>query len=229
MLIELKPFSKENLIYGHYYENEKYFVFFGNKNFKKEHFSFFPNIQFQFLKQVHGNNIAYFERHQEELLEADGHYTAIKNFALVIQTADCLPVLVFDEISQKIMALHAGWRGIENKIIPIGIGKLLKDSPHIKVSIFVGPHIQQNSFEVDLDVAQKILNSIRSKKSHYSFERNEKYFVDLKKIVQQQVAEIPLIPQYAYYSDIDTKTNENYSSYRRLKEPCRNYSFIFLK
>jgi YfiH family protein len=229
MLISLKSFEKNGKIYGHYYENDQVFLFFGNKYFEKEHFSFFPEIQFQFLKQVHGNNVVYFDRYTDELHQADGHYTSTRNLAMVIQTADCLPILAYDQHHKWVMALHAGWRGVENKITKVGLEKFSKEARTPLLSIYVGPHIQYKSFEVDPDVAAKLKVCVNSEIESVFDDYTNKYFINLKKIVHAQALELPIQIQELYFSNIDTQTNEEYSSFRRQKGPCRNFSFIYLK
>jgi YfiH family protein len=230
MLISLKNFEKDGTLYGQYYENDELFLFFGNKNFEKDHFSFFPNIKFQFLKQVHGNNVVYFDRHMDDTVYADAHFTATKNLALVIQTADCLPIMVYDQHHKWIMGIHAGWRGVENKITKIALDQFTKVSRTPLLSMFVGPHIQSESFEIDEDVAQKLRSCTEVENNHFTHDQlKNKYRADLKKIVHAQTQELPIQIQELYFSEVDTFTDKNYSSYRRLKNPCRNWSFIYLK
>lgn len=230
MLISLKPFEKNGKVFGEYFESNSVYIFFGNKNFEKEHFSFFPGVQFQFLKQVHGSDVVHMDRFQEEVIHADAHYTGTKKLALVIQTADCLPVLGYDKNQKWIYAAHAGWRGVENRIIPKTIEIFKKNANTPLLSLFIGPHIQQPSFEVDEDVAIKLKTCTNPENGHCTFdELKNKYFANLKKIAHTQAQELPIQIQELYISKTDTFTNEHYSSFRRLKNPCRNWSFIFLK
>lgn len=230
MLISLKEFKKGGVIFGEYFENDSIYIFFGNKNFDKNHFSFFPSIQFQFLKQEHGNTVVHMDRFYEGPIHADAHYTGTKNLALVIQTADCLPVLGYNKNQKWVYAAHAGWRGVENRIIPKTI-EIFKENVHTPLlSLFIGPHIQQESFEVDEDVALKLKKCTTPENGHFTYDQSKnKYHVSLKKIVHAQSLELPIRIQELYISKIDTFTNEDYSSYRRLKNPCRNWSFIYLK
>lgn len=230
MLISLKNFERDGKVFGQYFEDDSVFIFFGNKNFEKEHFSFFPGVQFQFLKQVHGNEVVYIDRFTDEVIHADAQFTGTKNLALVIQTADCLPILGYDKNQRWIYAAHAGWRGVENRILINTLQKFIKNAHTPLISIFVGPHIQLTSFEVDKDVADKLRACTDTENGHYTYdETKNKYFVNLKKIVHAQAQELPIQIQELYISNIDTFTNENYSSFRRLKNPCRNWSFIYLK
>lgn len=230
MLISLKKFEADGIEYGEYFETDEVFIFFGNNRFEKEHLSFFPDIQFQFLKQVHGNNVVYFDRPTEEIVYADAHFTATKKLALAIQTADCLPIMVYDQHSKWVLAIHAGWRGVENKITKLAIEQFTKVARLPLISMFVGPHIQPQSFEVDAEVAHKLQKCTLNENENYIFdEKKNKYFYDLKKTVHTQVEELHVQIQELYISTTDTLTDDSYSSYRRQKSPCRNWSFIYLK
>jgi hypothetical protein len=54
--------------------------------------------------------------------KADGQMTDEPGLLLVIQTADCIPVLVADRKRRAVAAFHAGWRGTVKRIVETGIG-----------------------------------------------------------------------------------------------------------
>ena len=49
--------------------------------------------------------------------KCDGLLTGTARIALIVQTADCLPVFMYNPKSQWIGILHAGWRGLVGGII----------------------------------------------------------------------------------------------------------------
>ena len=68
-------------------------------------------------KQVHGNNVMMVYKEDakpaygyDELFEADGYVTNISGVPLAVFTADCIPLLLADEESGVIAAVHCGWR-----------------------------------------------------------------------------------------------------------------------
>ncbi len=228
MPISLNNFTKNNTVYGQFYEDENVFIFFGNKNFEKDHFSFFSDVKFHFLKQVHGNEVIE-ANIGSDVLKADGHYTNQKHLGLVIQTADCLPVMAYSLDRKWICALHAGWRGVVNRILPRGMKFLTAKSAMDGVSVFIGPHIQQSSFEVDADVCEQLKSCTNPPNDMINFDSEKnKYYPNLKKIVQLQLQET-IKTEKLYSSPIDTFTAGDYSSFRRMKSPVRNWSFIYLK
>jgi polyphenol oxidase len=126
------------------------------------------NNKLSILNQVHGNKVAYVDRLRElnEEIEADAQITNIRNIALAIITADCVPILFFDHDNEIIGAAHAGWKGarygvIENTLD--GMRKLGAD----KIEVIIGPCIHQESYEVSQDFYKTFLQE--SENNSYFF------------------------------------------------------------
>ena len=49
--------------------------------------------------------------------DADASYTTRNNLVCSIRTADCMPLLITDEVGSFVTAIHAGWRGLSSGII----------------------------------------------------------------------------------------------------------------
>jgi len=97
--------------------------------------------------QVHGTDIAKWEGPSGELIEVDGHVTDRRGLALLVLTADCLPVALAGP--GRVAMLHCGWRGIAGGIIANGVEAF--DEPPVAV---VGPGIGQAHFEVGPEVLE---------------------------------------------------------------------------
>ncbi|MEJ2656129.1 MAG: peptidoglycan editing factor PgeF [Desulfobacterales bacterium] len=107
--------------------NEKDLVFLNQVHgrcvvvFEKE------NRFYQVLDGEHGNQKEYlenFDRREDNLgldserrLEADAMVTNIPQKFLVIQTADCQSVLIYDPVQHVAANVHSGWRGSINDIV----------------------------------------------------------------------------------------------------------------
>ena len=187
-----------------------------------------PKLKFKKIRQTHSAIVV---EASAVLNEADAHYTTSANEALLIATADCMPILIYCRQTHRVAAVHAGWRGIENRITEKTLQKLFETGSSKKdFQIWVGPHIQQNSFEIDL-ITLKRLQALQHnlQAERYITERNNKYYVALIKILESQIKNFTEKPTQIHSLDIDTKTNSDYYSYRReqmTKE--RNLSFICL-
>lgn len=205
-------------------ETEDYFAFFGNKDAQVENLKkSFPQFTFKRIHQVHGDAITETTLQSEDFkIKADAHWTRDKNIALCISTADCTPALIYGK--DFVAGIHAGWRGVENRIIP----KTIEHLPSAPLKVLIGPHIQMDSFEVENNIRDQLLATIQKKSASYSSATTEgKSLVDLHAIVKAQIAEFNLL----IWEEIkDTKTDLNYHSYRRDKEKSgRQQSFIALK
>jgi copper oxidase (laccase) domain-containing protein len=81
----------------------------------------------------------------------------------------------------------------------------------------------QNSFEVDAPV-KDLLEKSAIDSINLSFEKNNKHYVDLQKIVMSQIR---LISQVEIHTlNQDTYQNSKFNSFRMDKTPLRNLSFI---
>jgi YfiH family protein len=75
------------------------------------------NVPLAILKQNHSDRvIAFSPTASQPLSEGDGWATDQTGVLLAVQTADCLPVLLVDPVRRVVAAVHAGWRGILQKI-----------------------------------------------------------------------------------------------------------------
>jgi YfiH family protein len=70
----------------------------------------------------------------------------------VVQTADCLPVLLCSGDGQEIAAIHAGWRGLAAGVIDSTLAAM--NTPPVELIAWFGPAISQPAFEVGLEVRE---------------------------------------------------------------------------
>ncbi len=207
---------------------DQFHIFFGKNTATIDQLkSNYPHYEFRQIKQTH-SDICIQSKPSSESTEADAHYTTEKNKALIVRTADCLPILAYDTNAEMILSVHAGWKGVENRIFQ-------KSVDHAKLKnlqIFIGPHIHKQSFEVDTDVYQKLhasyLVGLRNKKYSETdiFENvGNKFHIDLKKIVMSSLDE-NIITQLTDLN-FDTLTRTDFHSYRRDQTNAgRNLSFV---
>ncbi|AGH94345.1 polyphenol oxidase family protein [Pseudobdellovibrio exovorus] len=223
--------------FGCGFQNDDYLVFFGNKNADLAKLqSEFPQLSFRRIRQTHSDividsvpdslTLAF-----ENLPEADAHFTAQKNQSLLILTADCLPIMIYCRQTHRVAAVHAGWRGVENRIAEKTLAQLIRTGSDQKdFLIWVGPHIQQDSFEAGTDAFNLLSQAHRGlEPNSYFYQKSDKYFIDLNLIVKSQIDHVVGKSSDVWFSDDDTKANPNYFSYRRdQKTKLRNLSFIAL-
>lgn len=89
-----------------------------------------------FAHQVHGNNVAIWRglddpRTTQGLkyvrLQGDALATAHEGSALVIQVADCQPVIIIDPVQRVVANVHSGWRGSIQNVVGRTVEALVAD------------------------------------------------------------------------------------------------------
>lgn len=170
-------------------------------------------------RQVHSNNIANVNSNGGVYFydETDG-LIGEKGDVLVIKSADCLPVIVYDNIKECIAAVHSGWKGTANSIVKEAIQKMMiLGSRAEDLKIYVGPHIQKTSFEVMDDVKNVFEKNFKYK--DIIFKKDEKhYLIDLGRVVKLDAISMGVKEENIYISKLDTVTDKRFHSYRRDKK-----------
>jgi hypothetical protein len=135
-----------------------------------------PEAQVYRVRQVHGNTVltpseiegaAPVVPIQEEMAPerppADGILTEQPQQAVWVCSADCTPVLIADEKTGQVAAIHAGWRGTASRIVPNAIARLLNSGSrreHLRIAM--GPAIAGEVYQVSEAVAAEVGASIVS-------------------------------------------------------------------
>lgn len=182
-----------------------------------------PSFPFYEVQQVHGaivletSNLTI----DGSLKEADGIFCEdLKSlkYPLAIKTADCLPITILGENGAA--HLHAGWRGVHQKIFDHSLIKALKPD-----ECFIGPAIQVDSYEV----GEEFLNHFEGLKDCFIKTGNEgKWLFNLPKAAEYFLKQS--YPQMNIVcSTVDTFTTPGHNSYRKDKTTRRNHSLYFPK
>ncbi|MBN2854587.1 peptidoglycan editing factor PgeF [Patescibacteria group bacterium] len=145
--------------------------------------------------------------------DCDALITNQNKYLLTITIADCLPIYFYDK-SKKIIALaHAGWRGVVSNIAWEVINVFIShyNSKPNDIEVFIGPHIKDCHFEVKDDVASQF-------KTSDSIIINQKIYINLAKIVREQLFELGLRDDNIKITEECTYClSDKYFSYRRDK------------
>lgn len=172
-------------------------------------------------RQVHSNNIVHVNGDGNGDVnfydETDGLIGGHGN-VLVIKSADCLPVIVYDSVNVRIAAVHSGWKGTANSIVKEAITKMLSlGSKAADLKVYVGPHIQRTSFEV-MDDVKNVFEKNFSYEGIIEKKDERHYLIDLGKVVKCDAISMGVKEENIYVSNVDTVTDERFHSYRRDKK-----------
>ncbi len=93
---------------------------------------------------------------QSALPAADIVVCADDRFAVAVQAADCVPLLVADRRTGAVAAAHAGWRGMAARVPQEAVAALVRElgSSPADLIAAIGPSIGACCYEVGSDVRQ---------------------------------------------------------------------------
>lgn len=120
--------------------------------------------------------------YKAELDPCDALITNTPGTALVIFTADCTPVLLYDPVTGAVGAAHAGWRGTAANIVGKTVSAMAEHFGCLPQNIraAIGPNIGFCCFETDRDVPDAIFALLGAESAPYIAQKGDKFHVDLK-------------------------------------------------
>ncbi|MFY4845122.1 peptidoglycan editing factor PgeF [Aliarcobacter butzleri] len=105
-----------------------------------------------YMNQIHSANVVVVDENSPKYIDnCDALITKTKNLPLMVMVADCIPILMFDEVKGVIAAIHAGRNSTFLKISEITAKEMIENfsckTENIKV--IMGPSIQKCCYEVN--------------------------------------------------------------------------------
>ena len=166
-----------------------------------------------FPKQIHSGYVEIASR-PGIVPNTDGIISPGGSIVCSIQVADCIPLFLADPLNGIIGLVHAGWRGVEKRIIPDTVNKMVrKGGSRDGIIAFMGPSIRQCCFEIGPDVSKKfpidcLING-----------NGDRSFLDLQRVATNQLIHSQILAKNILSSEECTKCNpDKYFSYRRSGE-----------
>jgi YfiH family protein len=190
----------------------------------QKHFNSEPNsrIKAYHAKQVHGDRIVTVSEFSSEftgdlLPEADGVFTNQKLTSAWACSADCVPILIGDRLLGNVAAIHGGWRGTAKGILIKAISKFQTNGSDLEnLVIALGPAISGVSYQVQTDVADQVLSTIKNPVGVLPDPQSGHCRLDLRLVQQQQLLELGLTnSQIAIAPYCTFQSPEYFFSYRR--------------
>ncbi|MFW2590821.1 peptidoglycan editing factor PgeF [Aliarcobacter butzleri] len=105
-----------------------------------------------YMNQIHSANVVVVDENSPKYIDnCDALITKTKNLPLMVMVADCIPILMFDEIKGVIAAIHAGRNSTFLKISEITAKEMIENfSCKIEnIKVIMGPSIQKCCYEVN--------------------------------------------------------------------------------
>ena len=138
-------------------------------------------------KQVHGDNIEIIKANTDFYNNTDSLISNIPNTVMIMNFADCVPVILFSKNDNAGAIVHAGWRGTAKEIVFKAVNKM-KQELNINpkdITALIGPSIGKCCFETHSDAFEQLIKD--KDDTSLCEEKNGKYFIDLKMINSNQL------------------------------------------
>lgn len=168
----------------------------------------------------------------------DAVMTSVSGVCVGVSTADCIPVLLYDEEHGAACAVHAGWRGTVARIVQKAATdmRLAFSTRTSALKAVIGPGISLDAFEVGNEVYDEFANAnfdmsaIARQMKTASPGSELKWHIDLKECNRRQLMECGVEAENIQVSDVCTyNSSSDYFSARRLgQQSGRIYTGIML-
>ena len=187
------------------------------------------------VNQIHSNKFIYKNKDyilKKKKIKADAIITDQRKLPIAILTADCVPILLYDNKRNMIAAVHAGWKGAFKGIIKRVINFMLKKGcQKNSITAAIGPCIRQNSYNVREDFRKKFLKKNIKNKIFFK-ERKKTIFFDLPSFIKSQLKSNKIEKIDTINIDTFVKKNNFFSARRSLglnhDDYGRNISIIMI-
>lgn len=156
---------------------------------------------------------------ESRLPETDALVTDEEEICLMVLSADCVPIILYDSVRQVIAAIHAGWRGTVARIVMETVQMMqtkFQCSPE-NILAGIGPSIGKCCFEVGAEVAQAF-GSVFPLTEHiiYESKKSGKYLIDLWEANRRQLLETGVQYEHIEVAGMCTVCHpDHFFSYRR--------------
>ena len=171
------------------------------------------------MNQTHSNKFAVINENNKNIhrVDADALITKIENIAISVLTADCVPVLIYEDVNHVIACVHAGWKGAVNGIIKKTLNEIISMNKNNKIYVAVGPCISAKNYEVGKEFFDQFIKENKKNEIFFFPVKEDKFLFDLRKFVNFKIKEFDV--EYIENIDFDTYAEkESFFSFRRSKK-----------
>ena len=143
------------------------------------------------MQQVHGANLTVVSERRDGAPTCDGLFTRRNGLALVVQTADCVPLIMWDAEQNVVAAVHAGWRGTLERITERAVAMFRnKFASHTEsIHVATGPAIGPCCYEVGEEIVQAFVRRFPSVEGLFSPGPRGRQHLDLVEANRRQLVD----------------------------------------
>jgi polyphenol oxidase len=181
----------------------------------------------RWMTQVHGTSVADLDGLAEGSAPvADAAVTRVPGRVAVVQTADCMPLLLCDASGTRVGVAHAGWRGMAAGVIENAVAALGAEPS--RVIAWMGPTIGPAAFEVGPEVREAFVREDPADAAAFAAHVPGKFMADLYALATRRLqrAGVREIHGGGFCTFRDS---QRFFSYRRVQRSGRMGAFIWME
>ena len=171
------------------------------------------------MNQTHSNKVIIVGKNNQKSkkFNCDAIITNVKGIALGVLTADCVPIILYDEANHVSGCIHCGWKGAISGIIENTLDKFKEINSNIKITASVGPCIEKENYEVGKEFLDTFLKESKGNEKYFEEASEFKFVFNIRDYVNNKLINCGI-------SEIDNvegntfKDSNNFFSYRRSKK-----------
>jgi polyphenol oxidase len=213
----VSPFPKNDLNLAGFNEDTGANIHENRKRFLR---AFDGDFLLATVWQVHGDTIKILNDELELMLEdeqADALVSNLPNILVSVKTADCVPVLIGDAKTKAFAAIHAGWRGTAQSIVPKTITKLEQEfgAKAEDLTVAIGAAATACCYEIGQDVIDAFEQNFPNSKHLFTPTRAGHALVDLHQANKEQLINSGVLPENIFIAPLCTmERTDLFFSYR---------------
>ena len=171
------------------------------------------------MNQTHSNRVVIIDKSNQDVkrINSDALITNIKNIAISVLTADCVPILIYEKINHVVACIHAGWKGAINGIVENTFNRMTEVNKNTSFYVAIGPCIGLENYEVGKEFYDEFIRENKKNENFFSPIVNNKFYFDLRKYVNFKITKFDV--KYVENIDLDTYAEkDNFFSFRRSRK-----------
>lgn len=153
-----------------------------------------------YTRQIHSDYTIIYEGIDINDEECDGIVSSVKDVAVGVFTADCVPIILINKEKGVFSAVHSGWKGTIKGIVKDALRKMEKDygCDNKNTLAIIGPHNRVCCYEVSEELKERFVYETKIQEEKIFKGRNlnleEIIILDLKNsgVEENNIYSLPL-------------------------------------
>jgi len=166
-----------------------------------------------------------FDTHKQ-IPDCDAMLTNLENQFLLVRTADCTPILLYDESNRVVGAVHSGREGTRKNIAGITVRKMVSDfgSNPAGIRVWIGAGVCPKHYPVDEKTGSDFESACQ--KQGIDTKNFDIFHPDIQEVIRQQLVMSGIKIERISRVNACTYESDNYFSFRKDSTKNRQVNII---